>query len=41
MHMLQVQVALRQSDLLTKELAENSDNSIAELEEETSDIDDV
>ena len=40
-NLIQVQVALRQSMLLTQDLAENSDNSVAELDEENSDLDDV
>ena len=40
-NLLMVQVSLRQSMLLTQELAENSDNALAELDEEASDLDDV
>ena len=40
-NLLMVQVSLRQSMLLTQELAENSESAIAELDEETSDLDDV
>lgn len=39
-NLLQVQIALIQSDLLTQDLAENADSSLADLEEET-DMDDV
>jgi len=39
-NLLQVQVALKQSMLLTQDLAENADSSLADLEEET-DMDDV
>ena len=41
MNLLQYQVALRQSSLLTQELAECSDSSVAECDEENSDLDDV
>ena len=40
-NLIQVQVALRQSMLLTQDLAENADSTVAELDEESNDLDDV
>ena len=40
-NLIQVQVALRQSMLLTQDLAEASESALAELDEDNSDLDDV
>ena len=40
-NLIQVQVALRQSDLLTQDLAENAESSLVDIEEAESDLDDV
>ena len=41
LNLIQYEVALRQSSLLTQDLAESSDSAVAECDEENSDLDDV